>query len=344
MAYALNHHHSRLDGESETFIFEPRYARNGRGSPDIIAPPLKVENGQTGKGDGAPVVAYKQSNQVPAVGVRRLTPTECERLQGFPDVQKSCIIEVWETCSDRQRNYALADALSRKSPRRAASAESDESLASAWFAELSSQLRHRNDSKHAVLNVHVDCERNALAVSNHGRLLWSVSGADRPNSSHLPMPVDDFVRLVALITSTVGSETRNGKAASHLNMTPSTHPLSGRNVVALSGREIMERADDVAHDTATISRCIRSITSEAEPSSPNYAQALITLCCYVAHAIASSIPGLTLPTSSFSLSLTTSEGWTAGQSDSARYRQLGNAVTVPVIKWIGERIEKTKDN
>ena len=85
VAYALNHHHSRLDGESETFIFEPRYARNGRGSPDIIAPPLKVENGQTGKGDGAPVVAYKQSNQVPAVGVRRLTPTECERLQGFPD-------------------------------------------------------------------------------------------------------------------------------------------------------------------------------------------------------------------------------------------------------------------
>ena len=26
-----------------------------------------------------------QANQVPAVGVRRLTPTECQRLQGFPD-------------------------------------------------------------------------------------------------------------------------------------------------------------------------------------------------------------------------------------------------------------------
>lgn len=31
-------------------------------------------------------------------------------------------------------------------------------------------------------------------------------------------------------------------------------------------------------------------------------------------------------------------GWTDGQSDSARYRQLGNAVTVPVIEWIGRRI------
>jgi DNA (cytosine-5)-methyltransferase 1 len=29
---------------------------------------------------------------------------------------------------------------------------------------------------------------------------------------------------------------------------------------------------------------------------------------------------------------------TANQSDSARYRQLGNAVCVPVAEWIGRRI------
>jgi len=33
-----------------------------------------------------------------------------------------------------------------------------------------------------------------------------------------------------------------------------------------------------------------------------------------------------------------SDGWTDGQSDSARYRQMGNAVAVPVVQWIGERI------
>ncbi|MHB8961986.1 MAG: DNA cytosine methyltransferase [Saccharofermentanales bacterium] len=32
------------------------------------------------------------------------------------------------------------------------------------------------------------------------------------------------------------------------------------------------------------------------------------------------------------------DGWTAGQSDSARYKQLGNAVAVPVAEWIGWRI------
>ena len=32
------------------------------------------------------------------------------------------------------------------------------------------------------------------------------------------------------------------------------------------------------------------------------------------------------------------DGWTAGQSDSTRYRQLGNAVCVNVAEWIGRRI------
>ncbi len=32
------------------------------------------------------------------------------------------------------------------------------------------------------------------------------------------------------------------------------------------------------------------------------------------------------------------DGWTDGQPDSPRYRQLGNAVAVPVIEWIGKRI------
>jgi DNA (cytosine-5)-methyltransferase 1 len=32
------------------------------------------------------------------------------------------------------------------------------------------------------------------------------------------------------------------------------------------------------------------------------------------------------------------DGWTDGQSDSKRYRQLGNAVAVPVAEWLGRRI------
>ena len=59
-------------------VFESRFARNGRGAPDIVAPPLKAQSGGSGRGDGAPLL-------VTWVAVRRLTPGECERLQGLPD-------------------------------------------------------------------------------------------------------------------------------------------------------------------------------------------------------------------------------------------------------------------
>jgi len=59
-------------------VFESRYARNGRGAPEIVSPPLKAQSGGSGRGDGAPLLATR-------VAVRRLTARECERLQGLPD-------------------------------------------------------------------------------------------------------------------------------------------------------------------------------------------------------------------------------------------------------------------
>jgi DNA (cytosine-5)-methyltransferase 1 len=32
------------------------------------------------------------------------------------------------------------------------------------------------------------------------------------------------------------------------------------------------------------------------------------------------------------------DDWTAGQADSSRYRQMGNAVAVPVVEWIISRL------
>ena len=49
-------------------VFEARYARNGRGKPDTVAPPLKSQNGGTGKGDGAPLVY--DPNQMTSKGYR----------------------------------------------------------------------------------------------------------------------------------------------------------------------------------------------------------------------------------------------------------------------------------
>jgi site-specific DNA-cytosine methylase len=37
------------------------------------------------------------------------------------------------------------------------------------------------------------------------------------------------------------------------------------------------------------------------------------------------------------------DGWTEGQADSSRYKQMGNAVAVPVVEWIiGNMVEEIK--
>ncbi|MCA3064450.1 MAG: DNA cytosine methyltransferase, partial [Rhodocyclaceae bacterium] len=99
-------------GVMPAVAFESRFARNDRGAPSEVVPPLKAQSGETGKGDAAPLVlapAIGWSEELtahenigatlqrggqggrhdgvmtPAMQVRRLTPVECERLQGFPD-------------------------------------------------------------------------------------------------------------------------------------------------------------------------------------------------------------------------------------------------------------------
>jgi DNA (cytosine-5)-methyltransferase 1 len=78
---AMTHDRSHANAGGQVAVcFESRVARNGRGGPSELVPPLKAQSGGSGRGDGAPLVAGSGS-----VAVRRLTPRECERLQGLPD-------------------------------------------------------------------------------------------------------------------------------------------------------------------------------------------------------------------------------------------------------------------
>jgi DNA (cytosine-5)-methyltransferase 1 len=78
---AMPHNHSHANAGGQVAVcFESRVARNGRGGPSEIVPPLKAQSGGSGRGDGAPLLAVSGT-----LAVRRLTPRECERLQGMPD-------------------------------------------------------------------------------------------------------------------------------------------------------------------------------------------------------------------------------------------------------------------
>lgn len=75
---SLKRHETGGQGDAEPLVFQTRIARNGRGQPEKIVPALNGSDaGATS--DMRPVVARI------GMAVRRLTPRECERLQGFPD-------------------------------------------------------------------------------------------------------------------------------------------------------------------------------------------------------------------------------------------------------------------
>ncbi|MEL7698470.1 MULTISPECIES: Dam family site-specific DNA-(adenine-N6)-methyltransferase [Pantoea] len=120
--------------------FQTRIARNGRGDMADVCHTLSAESGETGKGDAVPCVArcvehaafaentrgevrlFNGDGQItgalsagggkPGQGfpsvvsqceVRRLTPKECERLQGFPDG--------WTLIPEKKRNILAVDEL-----------------------------------------------------------------------------------------------------------------------------------------------------------------------------------------------------------------------------------------
>jgi len=95
VARCLNAHGARIDGESETFVthslraegFDASEDGTGRGTPLVAA--FNWQSGGDCRGlDPKDTVMALSREQTPAISGsagRRLTPTECERLQGFPD-------------------------------------------------------------------------------------------------------------------------------------------------------------------------------------------------------------------------------------------------------------------
>lgn len=87
----------------EPFAFQTRIARNGRGQPKGVIDALMSSEGGT-HADSKPHVV------IPGMAVRRLTPRECERLQGFPD-DWTLITHRGKPAADGPRYKALGNSI-----------------------------------------------------------------------------------------------------------------------------------------------------------------------------------------------------------------------------------------
>jgi DNA (cytosine-5)-methyltransferase 1 len=320
-------HSLRADG------FDASEDGTGRGTPLVIkgaAIGREPENGpQYGEilGDATETSGCLQHKGLAATGneagtllqsrmsVRRLTPRECERLQGFPEDKKSAMIL---TCGSMQH---------------------------AKIAAQNFSITQADRDWPVALRVLIDLEREVVLIHRAEKLIWSASNADKRNPSRLSMSLDDFVHLGALMTRAWEPTIRDGKAASQVSTLPSTPRWNGNLYAAISGEETAALANDAVKFTSVRNQCLKFTTSGVGQNSLNLESNRQILSCCVATAINGFIPEEMCSANIYGLDIETTKGYTLiaynGRlaADGPRYRALGNSMAVPCMRWIGERIE-----
>lgn len=283
----------------------------------------------------------KTPGVVTSMAVRRLTPRECERLQGFPEVVNQVELEA---CGDHRKNSVLVGIKSRKWHESAWNAEGNDASRYAFGVGSHSSTSHQSHESVAHVDVLISCGERGVGIRSELGQSWFVSGAEpRSRSLQLIESVDfaqHLVRLSQIAVKTI-PDGKEGLQAREPHLIP---PWSGSKHAWRCGDETTRLAKDAWSGFSTMAGPLTRFTTESHSMSSSLDLRFQTSFCYVIRAITGFIPKKTKTGNSLSLRITHRSGWTKyghdGKqiSDSARYRMLGNAVTVNVIEWIGKRI------
>lgn len=272
-----------------------------------------------------------------AAAVRRLTPTECERLMGFPPIADRIILDV---CIDHQSGTASVGLQCLRWQSSASPADGSGLTPFAASATVDSSMRRAGHAPLAVLHVLPHSDGEAAQIRSRARSGSSASGVNGFDWSHQAALPADSAHSLARTLRDLALSVRSGKAASRLHMLLSTTVPSGDRHAQTYGGETVATAGDAqtGQSAGTFT------TSELGQLLPISDSTEATLCCSAMAAIAGCIPSETLP-ARFSLELTVVTNYTAvpfrgkPAADGPRYKALGNSWAVNCARWIGRRIE-----
>lgn len=301
-----------------------------------LSPTLRAMNHSDSHSNGGGQVAVITP---PAMQVRRLTPRECERLQGFPTVSEKAIIEV---CIDHQNRSASVALKCHKWQNSAWPADASGLTQPASIAGIHSSMRQAGQEPLAALHVQLLYGHKVRVTRNAGRSILYASGAEAFEKFHPSTPIESIAAELAPLLHELVSEALSGRAASHHSIRLSFPVSSGATSAEKSGQGTEARASGAENDQ----RRGTFTTSDLGQITSHCGSTAATLCCSVLRAIAGCIPSETLP-ARFSIELTVESPYTAIPyrkktaeqcPDGPRYKALGNSMAVPVMRWIGERI------
>lgn len=262
--------------------------------------------------------------------VRKLTPIECERLQGLTEKEQSCIIRV---CSGNQNNLVSVVSQNPKSQNAVGNVEKGDLKETAPSAEKSLNTNNPQTKKLAQPDVLINCEESRIEIYNQGKLLASVSGADWKQSVRPLKQIGDFVRLVVGLNTIVERITPFGEAGLPQKSNLLVVKESGNNVVSIFGKGITQLASDAENDLTILNKLLKSITSD-HFGQENKEQILITLFSFVVNAILGYIPEKMKNQNTLTFQIKTKVGYTYSVSNTQRYKMLGNAFNVDVVAHI----------
>lgn len=307
----------------------------------VIMPTLTASNNPSRSPQSSEVTAQVAAINEATSIVRRLTPLECERLQGLPATEKSVKIRVW---LDILKSPVSVEILSPKQPPVAGSVEKIESTENVKSAEPPLVSKHPLKEKPVQLNVHINCGALTVELLNQKKSNSNASNAGRLNWLVLPILKENFAHLGAVMTSIVDLTIMDGGEELQGNEILSMEASPGKKQEKLYGREMTQPVNIVEPDsTIPLNHTMSTILSRLDIK--NLEQNLLILFSSVWSAIVGHIPQEIPINNSLVCQIKIVEGWTETtfdgkvQADSSRYKQTGNAVTVNVCQWIGERLK-----
>lgn len=320
---------------------------------------LSMPNSKTRRGRvGVAQTLDTQSNQsvLLAGNIRRLTEIECERLQGYPEIEVKILLEI---CLENQKKNVNVDSQNLKLPRPVLAVEEKESNPTVNAVGENLNISNQQTKKPVQKNVLINLEGLTVGIHNQEKLLSHVSIAEIQKKL-TPMKIDDFVLLIVMLNQLRDQVAISGKEGLQVNEQFSIHQKSGNIHVKSSGKEIMQLAKDVKIDSIILKKLLKSTTSDLL-NNENLEQTLTTLFYYAIHVI-TGFTQMQIQNENLLIEIIYKHGWTEwgiyekkvwinkkektfeiveGKRKiprTQRYKLCGNAVTVDVVEMIGIKL------
>lgn len=298
-----------------------------------VSPPLRALNHDQSHANAGGQMAVNRS-----AGVRRLTPRECERLQGFPTCIERVIIEA---CSAHPNSDVVVALRCRRLQSNALHA--DDSVSGAFAGCADATLWNDQESRESLVAVSVRASHAAslLAVRSRGRFVWSASGAEGSSWCHQSILPDDIAHAIALANRELEASIRNGKVGSQASTRRFILPSRGRWLAEMCG---LGSGASVSDAIRRLIEATKYTTSSRGQHTGGLGWTEATWLCFALAVTTSFIPAQTLDGNSYKVILDLERDYTLIEyrgkpaADGPRYKALGNSMAVPVMAWIGRRI------